>query len=130
MSHKSSKVQHEWWKQKQRKKRSDTIKADVKESVKQFFLSAEISREVPAKREVVRVKTPTGKETLQKHAMTMTLEDAHKLYKVRNPDHKIGLTSFSKLKPVNKRENCIPLSLLVKTMSCVHEISAATVMLV
>jgi hypothetical protein len=104
VSHKSRKVQHEWWKQKQRKRRSDTIKADVKESVKQFFLSAEISREVPAKREVVTVKTPTGKETLQKHVMTMTLEEAHKLYKVRNPDHKIGLSSFSKLKPVNVKK--------------------------
>ena len=36
--------------------------------------------------------------------MTMTLEEAHKLYKTRNPSHKIGLTSFSKLKPVNVKK--------------------------
>ena len=36
--------------------------------------------------EVVRIKTQTGqKETLQKHVMTMTLEEAHKLYQTRNP---------------------------------------------
>lgn len=95
----------EWWKKKQRKTSCDVISENVKESVKEFFLSAEISREVPSKHEVVRIKTQTGqKETLQKHVMTITLEEAHKLYKTRNPSHKIDLTSFSKLKPVNVKK--------------------------
>jgi hypothetical protein len=95
----------EWWKKKQRKTKCDVISEHVKESVKEFFLSAEISREVPSKREVVRIKTQTGqKETLQKHVMTITLEEAHKLYNTRNLSHKIGLTSFRKLKPVNVKK--------------------------
>jgi hypothetical protein len=36
--------------------------------------------------------------------MTMTIEEAHKLYKTRNLSYKIGLTSFSKLKPVNVKK--------------------------
>lgn len=88
----------EWWKKRQRKTRRDVISEHVKEF-------AEISREVPSKRDVVRIKTQTGqKETLQKHVMTMTLEEAHKLYKTRNLSYKIGLTSFSKLKPVNVKK--------------------------
>lgn len=63
--------------------------------MKEFFLSTEISREVPYKRDVVRIKTQTGeKEMLQKHVMTMTMDEAHKLYKERNPGHKLGLTSL------------------------------------
>ncbi|XP_052806603.1 uncharacterized protein LOC128235851 [Mya arenaria] len=105
VSYKTRKMINEWWKKKQRKTRCDVISDHVKQSVKEFYLSAEISREVPSKRDVVRIKTQTGmKETLQKHVMTMTLEEAHKLYKTRNPNHKIGLTSFSKLKPVNVKK--------------------------
>ncbi|XP_052789351.1 uncharacterized protein LOC128223902 [Mya arenaria] len=105
VSYKTRKMRNEWWKMKQRKTRCDVISDHVKQSVKEFYLGAEISREVPSKRDVVRIKTQPGmKETLQKHVMTMTLEEAHKLYKTRNPNHKIGLTSFSKLKPVNVKK--------------------------
>lgn len=64
MSYKTRKMRAEWWKKKQRKTSCDVISENVKESVKEFFLSAEISREVPSKHEVVRIKTQTGqKET-------------------------------------------------------------------
>jgi hypothetical protein len=56
----------EWWKKRQRKTRRDVISEHVKEF-------AEISREVPSKRDVVRIQTQTGqKETLQKHVMKHT----------------------------------------------------------
>jgi hypothetical protein len=73
--------------------------------VKKYYLSAEVSREVPNKREVVKIKTDDGKkETLQKHVMTMTLDDAFKHFKSLNPDIKIGFTMFRKIKPENVRK--------------------------
>lgn len=40
--------QPEWWKTKQRKLRKDKINEDIKEKVHHFYLSGNISREVPS----------------------------------------------------------------------------------
>jgi len=93
-----------WWEKRQRKRRSDALANNIKDSVGSFFLSPEISREVQNKRETMKVKHEGQKLILQKHVMTMTLEEAYKEYKSRNPANKIGLTSFSKLKPVNVKK--------------------------
>lgn len=104
VSVKARKPSSTWWETRQRKRRRDALDSPLKNSVKNFFLSPEISREVPNKRETVKVRKDGQKEILQKHVMTMTLEEAYKEYKLRNPGRKIGLTSFSKLKPVNVKK--------------------------
>ncbi|KAJ8300504.1 LOW QUALITY PROTEIN: hypothetical protein KUTeg_022023 [Tegillarca granosa] len=94
-----------WWQKQVRKRRKDSLNDNIKLLVKKYYLSAEVSREVPNKREVVKVKTSDGKkETLQKHVMTMTLDNAFKNFKAINPNIKIGFTMFRKLKPENVRK--------------------------
>jgi hypothetical protein len=63
----------------------------IKVAVRRYYLSTEVSREVPNKKEVVKVKTADEKkEVLQKHVMTMTLQDAYKNFTSQNPDIKLA----------------------------------------
>ena len=78
---------------------------EIKVSVRNFYLSSEVSREVPCKKDVLKIKGKDGEKLLlQKHLMTMTLEEAHTMYKNKHLQHKIGLTAFRKLKPENVRK--------------------------
>ena len=98
-------AKRQWWQKQVRKHRKDKLGDDIKLLVKRHYLSAEVSREVPNKKEVIKVKTHDGKkEVLQKHLMTMTLEDAFKNFKSLHPNVKIGFTMFKKLKPENVRK--------------------------
>jgi hypothetical protein len=63
--------------------------------VEEFYLSLEVSREVPNKKDV---KTVRG-EPVQMHIMT--LSDAHAQFRKKYPDTQIGKTAFNKLKPEN-----------------------------
>lgn len=73
--------------------------------MKDFLLSPEVSREMPAKAEAIRSKGEDGESILlPKHTMMMTMEEAFHQYKDANPGHKIGLTSFRKLAPANLRK--------------------------
>ena len=82
-------------KQNQVKKRKDCLKDTVKQDVANFFLSEEISREVPNKREVVTIKENDKKERVSKHVMIMTMIDDIELFKRKYKAVKIGFTSFS-----------------------------------
>ena len=85
-----------WW-QLHRKPRSDRLSAETKNVVEQFYLSQGVSREVPDKRSVVRSKSGEAK---QRHNMVMTLNEAYGCFKKVYPQHKIGLTMFRKLRPI------------------------------
>jgi hypothetical protein len=98
-------AKRQWWQKQVRKVRKDKLSEKTRLLVKQHYLSAEVSREVPNKKEVIKVKKDDGKkEVLQKHLMTMTLEDAYKNFKSLYPDVKIGFTMYKKLKPENVRK--------------------------
>lgn len=87
-------------KSKVRKTRKDKISEVVKKEVEEFYLRGDISKELPSKRDVCKVKDKEGNvKVLQKHLMTMTLQEAFKTYKEENPGRKIGFTSFRKFKP-------------------------------
>ena len=86
----------EFWKPRKRKERKDKLSNDVQESIKAFYLSPEISRQVPNMKDV--------KDDKQKHVMTMTLAEAFDDYKKANPGMKVGLTSFKNLKPANVQQ--------------------------
>lgn len=92
-----------WWKQKPRKRRKDRISEAIKTRVSEFYLSQEVSREVPNKKDVLCVKQGTCKTYIQKHVMTMTSADAYHTYRTKYPDDKIGLSTFKKLKPLHVR---------------------------
>ncbi|XP_077869847.1 uncharacterized protein LOC144362389 [Saccoglossus kowalevskii] len=93
-------TEKDWWKPSSRKLRKDRISEEVKENIKGFYLSPDVSREVPNKKDVLNQKHG---EAIQRHVMTMTLSEAFEQYKKENPEIKIGYTSFKKLKPVNIR---------------------------
>lgn len=94
-----------WWKTKT-KKRKDAIPAVVKQRVQNFYLSPDISREVPDKRATIKIKEKGGKKVqiLQRHNMMMTLDDAYRIYKEENPTDKIGMSSFAKFRPIQVKK--------------------------
>ena len=62
-----------FWKSKVRKTRKDKISKEVKKEVEEFYLRGDISKELPSKRDVCKVKDKEGNaKVLQKHLMTMT----------------------------------------------------------
>ena len=85
----------EWWKNRSRKPRKDMIDDATKEKVTLFFLSPKTSREVPNKKDVIKIND----EKTNKHIMTMTMSEAFDEFKKQYPDVKIGFTSFKKFKP-------------------------------
>ena len=87
----------EFWKSKVRKTRKDKIAEEVKKELEEFYLRGDISKGLPSKRDVCKVKDKEGKaQVLQKHLMSMTLQEAFTMYKEENPGRKIGFTSFRK----------------------------------
>lgn len=81
------KEEENWWKPKPRKKRSDQINKNTREKVISFFLSLEISRTVPNKKDVKCVEG----EKKEQYIMTMTLSDAYELFKKKHTNEKIRL---------------------------------------
>jgi hypothetical protein len=77
------------------KRRKDSISEDTKTKVKQFWLSAEISRPLPLKK-AVKKKRAT-------YLLECTYTKAFKLFKREYPEIKIGYVKFISLKPANVR---------------------------
>ena len=91
-----------FWQEKKRKRRKDKIPDTVRCRVESFYLSPEISRELPLKREAMKVKDESGAVvTVQKNIMVMSMKEAFGAYKGKYPDDKIGLTTFKGYKPKN-----------------------------
>lgn len=93
-----------WWSNEMRKKRKDRIKDDIKSEIREFYLSPEVNREVPVKRECVTVvdRNTCLKTKVHKQVMIMTQGEAYKIY-VDKFGKKVGFTSFRNLKPGNVR---------------------------
>jgi len=70
--------QPEWWKTKQRKPRKDKVKEDIKEKVHNFYLSGNISREVPNKKDVLNIDN----DRVNRHIMTIGYQ-RHLKYLIR-----------------------------------------------
>ena len=84
------------------KQRKDIVPDQFKERIQEFFLSPVVSREVPDKREAIKIKDKKTSKVMvvQRHCMSMSIQDAHTVYKELHPEYKIGLISFSKLRPI------------------------------
>ena len=97
-------LRKDWWKCQPRRKRKDRLREEDRRHVVDFFLSPEISREVPCKKDALKQK---GSDTglIQKNLMTLTLAEAFQEYKNRYPTKRNGLTAFKKLKPMNVKKS-------------------------
>ena len=91
------------WKPDVRKRRKDRISEMTRRKVQDFYLSAEVSREVPNKKEVVCIKQGGKKEFVQKHVMIITTGEAYDLFKSQNNNLKIGLSTFKSFMPKQVR---------------------------
>ncbi|KAK3089976.1 hypothetical protein FSP39_008135 [Pinctada imbricata] len=89
----------DWWKDVPRNPRKDKTSSQIKDQVHGFFLSPDVSREVPNKKDVLKVNG----ESVNRHVMTMTMQEAHEKFCKENKEIKIGLTAFKKLKPAQVR---------------------------
>ena len=78
-----------------RKVRKDKINDDQRKEITDFFMSGEVTREVPNRKEV------SNKTNMGKMIMTMPIKEAFAIYKRKFPTRKVDFTAFYKLKPSN-----------------------------
>ena len=78
-----------------------SLTTETIETVKNFYTRDDISRMAPGKRDVVTIRDKDGKKKLQKRHLYMSIKEAYGVFKVENPNVKIGLTKFRKLRPPN-----------------------------
>ena len=73
---------------------------DDRQRIVQFYLRMDVSRELTGTKNVKKIKNSEGEiETRQKKLLLMTLKEAFAYYSEINPEHKVGFTTFYKLKP-------------------------------
>ena len=77
-----------------------TLSAQTEEEVKNFYLSDDISRIMPGKKDFVSVLAADRKrEHKQKRLLLCSLKEAYSEFKGRHPDTKIGFSKFAMLRP-------------------------------
>ena len=78
-------------------KRGKTLEEDTVQRVKEFYLSEDVSRQMPGKKDTVSVLIGGKREHLQKHLLLCNLREAFELFKERNPAIIIGFSKFAEL---------------------------------
>ena len=73
----------------------------TEEAVRSFYVSDEVSRQMPGRKDVVTVRIDGQKQKLQKKLMIMNVMEAYKLFRLENPEMEIGKSKFASLRPVN-----------------------------
>ena len=80
------------------------LSEDVKNLVREFWKSDEISRICPSAKDFLRIRNEEGiKESVQKCLVLMNLKEAFALYKSDETNPCIGFSTFAELRP----KNCI-----------------------
>ncbi len=93
-----------WWSIAKKKHRSDRLRPEIRHLVKEFYFKAEVTRDVPNKKDVIHIKDEDSKRiAVEKQMLILTLHEAYELFQVTYPDVKISFSSFYKLKPRNVR---------------------------
>ena len=77
------------------------LSVDVKNRVLAFYKRDDISRQLPGRKDIVRIKNPqTGnKDVFNKRLMNFNLREAFTIYKEENPNDTIGISKFCSLRP-------------------------------
>ena len=78
-----------------------SLETEAIEAVKNFYVRDDVNRMATGKQDVVTVRTNSGKEKLQKRHMYMTIKKAFGIFKIENPNIKVGLSKFAELHPSN-----------------------------
>lgn len=81
------------------KKRGRFISDVIVNKVREFYLSDEISRVMPGKRDSISVKTDRGRQNIQKRLLLQNLKDLHASFTKKYAGLKISLSKFFKLRP-------------------------------
>ena len=77
------------------------INEETIKKVEDFYCRDDISRQAPGKKDYVTVWQKQDKVKLQKRHMYYSVKETHSLFKLENPQLKIGKSKFAQLKPVN-----------------------------
>ena len=79
---------------------SQTLPTHTEEEIKRFYLSDDVSRVMPGKKDFVSVVQVQGKRVhQQKRLLLCNLREAYREFKERHPNLKIGFTKFAMLRP-------------------------------
>ena len=81
------------------KKAGRPLSEETQKAVIEFYLLDEISRILPGKKDFVSVKVGNKREHLQKRLLLSTCTEAYREFKQRFPEHKVGISRFTQLKP-------------------------------
>ena len=80
-------------------KHGKKLSEDTVNKVKDYYLSDEVSRVMPGKRDFVSLKINDQKVHCQKRLVLNNLKELHKAFLEENMDMKIGFSSFALLRP-------------------------------
>lgn len=80
-------------------KKGCRIEADIVKKVEEFYLSEEISRIMPGKKDTISVFVDGSRKAIQKHLILCNLKEAYAQFKEKNPAAKIGFSKFAELRP-------------------------------
>ena len=80
-------------------KKGRRLDSDIVNKVKEFYLSEEISRTMPGKKDTVSVSVNGERKSLQKHLILCNLTEAYAKFKEKYPEMKIGFSKFAELRP-------------------------------
>ena len=91
-----------WWSIAKKKHQSDRLCPEIRHLVKDVYFKAEVTRDVPNKKDVIHIKDEDNKRvTVEKQMMILTLHEANELFQMTYPDVKIRFSAFYKLKPTD-----------------------------
>ena len=75
------------------------LNEELKNSVRDFYVSDEISKVMPEQKDYVSLKILDKKVRVQKRLVLNNLKELYKNYQEQNPTTKIGFSSFALLCP-------------------------------
>ena len=93
-----------------RKRQSDALSDEEVKEIEEFYLRDDISRMCPGRKDCVSVKTPTGREHMQKRLLLLNISEAHEIFK-QESKVEVGLSKFASLRPGHQ---VVPVSLHVR----------------
>jgi len=83
-----------------KRSRQDPIGDEVRGKVVDFYNRDDISWAAPGMRDGRLVKANTGKKNIvQKRYLTITILEAHQMFKEENPEARVGKSKFSEFRP-------------------------------
>ena len=83
-----------------RKRRSDAISDVNVKLIEEFYMSDDISRMCPGRKDYITVKIDGGKEHRQKRLLLYNISEVYELFK-RESIFQVGLSKFASLRPLN-----------------------------